>query len=77
MALTREQERLRRTITGNLLAAMTWNGYDREKAAAMIGIARTTLNNKISGKSAWTCDEIAAIAKIAKVPADEILRRAK
>ena len=67
---------MRSTIIGNVMAIMGYKGYDREKMAALLGVSKTTFDNRLNGKLAWTCDEIATIANIAKVSPEDIVRRA-
>ena len=67
---------LRNAINANVAALMAVRGYDRERVAAALGISRSALDNRLRGDVAWTSDDIAEIARLAKVAPEQILKTA-
>lgn len=74
-SIPRKAKELRNTVNGNVAALMAVKGYDKDKMAALIGMSRASLNNRLNGSNTWTCDDIAMIAKVAQCEPEQILRK--
>jgi len=74
-SIPRKVRELRNTVNGNVAALMAVKGYTKDQMAALIGMSRASLNNRLSGSNTWTCDDIALIAKAAQCEPEQILRK--
>lgn len=73
--IPRKAKELRSTVNGNVAALMAARGFSKDQMAALIGMSRASLNNRLNGSNAWTCDDIAMIAKVAQCEPEQILRK--
>ena len=56
-----------------LRAKLVENGLNAEQLAEMIGVAASTLRNKLAGRNEFTQREISSIARFLKISREEIL----
>lgn len=73
--IPRKAKELRSTVNGNVAALMAVKGFSKDQMAALIGMSKASLNNRLTGANAWTCDDIAMIAKVAQCEPEQILRK--
>lgn len=66
-------ESLRREIKAQLAR----RALDQDSLAHLVGMSRSGLSNRLTGKCPFRVEELFAVAQALQVPASELLRRAE
>ncbi|WP_423791243.1 helix-turn-helix domain-containing protein [Mobiluncus curtisii] len=60
-----------------LRGLMVERGYDQQRLADRLGMARVTLSRKLNGQTSFSYEEITELADVLGVSMAEIIRRAE